>query len=298
MAEKTLRIHQVLFNSNPESIGRSIRSLSAAARHALANTEIDAISIAVGDCSPTPVFADGEGIFPPGHAFTECRYHFFDANLGSGGGNNALWHLAESTPDLLFIANPDTYSAPTLLTEMAARFAEDQDIGIADARQIPMEHPKAYDPSTGDCSWASGACTMVRGAAFNAVGGYADEFFPLYCDDVDLSWRVQLQGHRCVHIPTAVIHHDKRPSASGAPIASEPERYWAVLAGLLLARRWGRPDLAAELEGIVEQGRDKTQLLALEEFRERERAGTVPSPIEGADTVAQFVRGNYADHRF
>ena len=67
-------------------------------------------------------------------------------------------------------------------------------------RQIPYEHPKAYDPVTLDTPWVSGAATLFRREAFDAVGGFDEAIF-MYGEDVDLSWRLRAKGWRLRYQP-------------------------------------------------------------------------------------------------
>lgn len=53
---------------------------------------------------------------------------------------------------------------------------------------------------------ASGACAVYRWAALCNTGLF-DPHFTAYLEDVDLGFRLQLQGQRCAYIPTAVAHH-------------------------------------------------------------------------------------------
>jgi GT2 family glycosyltransferase len=73
--------------------------------------------------------------------------------------------------------------------------------------------------------------------------GLLDEDLVAYCEDVDLNWRAQLAGHRCLFVPTARVYH--RLSATGAgPFASYycGRNFILVLAkdvpGPLLRRHW------------------------------------------------------------
>lgn len=295
----SLRIQFVLFETDPARFVTVVETAAESARLAIDTGVIGSAALAIGDCSPSPSL-DSQGIASAEGAAAplDCAYTFFDANLGSGGGSNELWRARREDSDLLLILNPDTMCSPTLIAELAGFMLQDPSIGIADARQIPMEHPKAFDPTTLDVSWASGACMMLRREAFEAVGLFAAEYFPLYCDDVDLSWRIRLQGYRCVHVPTAVVHHDKRPNLSGRPTASDLEQYWAALGGLLMATRWGRQDLAEDLEISLQKSDDAIQTRALADFLEMRRDGTLPESLPGGERVAEFMSGNYAEHRF
>jgi GT2 family glycosyltransferase len=37
----------------------------------------------------------------------------------------------------------------------------------------------------------------------------------MYCEDVDLAWRLQLAGRRCVFAPAAVVHHHLSATGGG-----------------------------------------------------------------------------------
>jgi GT2 family glycosyltransferase len=57
-----------------------------------------------------------------------------------------------------------------------------------------------------EVDWVSGACMMVRGEAFDAVGGMDEAFF-LYWEDADLCFRLRRAGWSTVYNPTAGITH-------------------------------------------------------------------------------------------
>lgn len=65
-----------------------------------------------------------------------------------------------------------------------------------------------------------GAAALFRRAMLLDIAGPSgeifDENFVTYCEDVDLAWRAQLAGYRCLYVPTAIAHH--RLSATGGGV--------------------------------------------------------------------------------
>lgn len=297
--DASVQVQTVLYRNPFRDVQRFVRAAAAAVRHARAAGLIDDAVLVIGDCSPDPVLEDQEQEALAAEAvalgFRECSYKFFDANLGSGGGENACSEGA--TAEYILVQNPDTYTAPTMLTELL-RVLAGPSVGIAEPRQIPLEHPKAYDPATGNTSWASGACMLVRRSVFESVCGFDAEHFPLYCDDVDFSWRVRLAGHRVVHVPSALVFHDKRTDTDGRVVPAAREVYSGTLARLLLTERYGRPDIANSTVAHIEANGSHDQREALAEYRARSDSGAVPHLLSDGERVAEFVQGEYAVHRW
>jgi Glycosyl transferase family 21 len=294
----SLRIQVVLYHHHPGTAMRVASSIGASMRLARSRETLGRVELHFGDSSPTS-FSPGEieGIETYGvHAgFDETRYVHFDANLGSAGGSNRLADGAHT--DFLLVLNPDTYAAPGLLADLLESALE-PGVGAVDARQLPLEHPKRYDLSTGDTSWASGACMLIRRTAFAAVGGFDDTHFFLHCDDVDLSWRLRLAGWKIRHSPKAVVFHDKRIAGHGSIEPSDTEVYHALRGRLLLARRFGTVEIEADTIASVEHHGSEPQKLAVADFLREAGEGAVPDRIAGAERVAQFIDGEYAEHRF
>jgi N-acetylglucosaminyl-diphospho-decaprenol L-rhamnosyltransferase len=59
-------------------------------------------------------------------------------------------------------------------------------------------------PQTVD--WVSGACFLVRRAAFEQVGGFDEAYF-MYAEDVDLCWRLGRAGWQVAYVPAAEVTH-------------------------------------------------------------------------------------------
>jgi hypothetical protein len=109
-------------------------------------------------------------------------------------------------------------------------------------RQIPYEHPKAYDPASLDTPWVSGAATLFRRSAYEALGGFDDAIF-MYGEDVDLSWRLRAAGWRLTYQPRfAVVHRTYREAAEVKPL----QVFGGVQTNLGLRMRYGGPARIAQ----------------------------------------------------
>lgn len=292
----SVHIQSILYGNSLGDVWRFVRSLRPMIDHARADGLVGDVDVVLGDCSPHARLGPAD-VAELGTVLGEIdlQYRFFDANLMTAKGHNTLAEGVET--DRILVINPDTYASPPLLSHLARAMGQPA-VAIAEARQIPIEHPKAYDPATGETSWASTCCVLIDTGVFRQVGGFDAEHFPLYCDDVDFAWRVRMAGYRVLHVPMASIFHDKRITADGGVGASETESYYSTFAGLMLARRYGRPDIETQIVTWISGHGEPAQRRALNEFRDRERSGTTPVPLAGAERVAEFVGGAYARHRF
>lgn len=298
---RLVRVQSVLFDPSPASLERFLRSLAQSIRSLTGARPDLVVDVALGDCSPEPV-CDPDGIERARWGFTgsgtrAVHYDHFGANLGHGGAQNRLF-AGHEAPDVLVVVNPDTAPAPDLLAVLLGRLGSDPSIGIAEARQLPLEHQKDYDHVTGDTSWASGACAAVDGALFGQLGGYDADTFFLYCDDVDLSWRARLAGRRVVYEPAARVVHDKRLSPGAAETPSDTEIYHSGLASLLLPWKYARPELAeAHVVDFATSPLPVHHAVA-DAFEERRRTGHLPAPIDLDHRVGDFSTYAYAPLRF
>ncbi|MCZ7527352.1 MAG: hypothetical protein M5U14_13820 [Acidimicrobiia bacterium] len=115
---------------------------------------------------------------------------------------------------------------------------------------------------------------------------------------MDLSWRARLAGYRVVHVPRAVVFHDKRIDLDHYVVPATTEIRSSTLARLLLATRYGRPDVVEETIAFVRAAGGDDHRRALAEYRAQAAAGRLPAPLEDAASVAEFVGPHYATHRF
>ena len=194
------------------------------------------------------------------------------ANVGFGRGHNA--NVARGSAPWILVLNPDCVLEPGALGILLDAALADAPEAVAwEMRQIPYEHPKAYDPVTLETPWASGAATLYRRSAFEAVGGFDPAIF-LYGEDVDLSWRLRARGGVLRYVPRAAVVH---PTYSAPNEVKPQQAYGAIFAGLAMRARYG--NFLRLVQGFMMWG---AEWLAPSSFPGR-RAGV-------ARTGARFLR--------
>ena len=67
-------------------------------------------------------------------------------------------------------------------------------------------------------NFAGGACggaAAYRREMLDQIGALDEAFF-FSCEDLDLGWRAQLAGWRCIYAPRALIYHKLSATGGGA----------------------------------------------------------------------------------
>lgn len=62
---------------------------------------------------------------------------------------------------------------------------------------------------------ACGGSSVYRRRMLEDIGLLDDRFF-YSVEDIDLGWRAQLLGYKCVYVPTAIVYHELAASGAGA----------------------------------------------------------------------------------
>lgn len=286
----------VLYGNTPSSLHRAVAAFDNSVRLGEEAGLSDGFVLAFGDASPEPVLDEATvEAWNEAYPHVTITYTFFDENTGTSRGQNRL--SRQTSSDLILLCNPDVVVDGRSLWRMAA-LLDEPTTGLVEAKQLPVEHPKDYDLGSGRTSWGSGAFSMVRREVFEQVGGFDEDTFFLYCDDVDLSWRIRELDLEVLIQPGAVVFHGKQLSTGGEWVPTEAERYYSAEAALLLAHKWSRPDLVAKILTDFKSSPDETHHRARATFLERREAGRLPEPRDADHRVGVFHEGNYARHRY
>ena len=199
--------------------------------------------------------------------FPEVRVIALDDNLGLAGGTNV--GIKASDSPIIATLNNDTEADPNWLAELHRALVEHPEAGSAASKLLLFDRRDTiqsagdfyrvdgipgnrgvWEPDDGRYArpeMVFGACAgaaAYRRTMLEDVGLFEDSFF-MYCEDVDLAFRGQLLGYRCVYAPTAVVYH-MLSATGGGPLASYycGRNFLRVIArdmpGGLLRRTWPR----------------------------------------------------------
>ena len=163
--QRTVGVQSVLYNTERKAIERAVAALARSAE--LAAKICPTVTIRYGDSSLRPCL-DAQELesLRQHYPSVPIDYTFFGGNLGSARGHNEL--SKSNGADIFLIQNPDVIVAPRLIEIMVTEFNR-PGVGMVEAKQLPIEHPKDYDPQTGETGWATTACTMIPAPLFREL---------------------------------------------------------------------------------------------------------------------------------
>ena len=151
-------------------------------------------------------------------------------NRGFAFANNV--GVREARGKWIGLINNDAYPDPDWLSNlMTAASGSDSAFASFASRLIQSEDPTRLDGAgdvyhMGGLAWRRyhnrpvqlvgrvaeevfspcAAAALYSRKAFSDVGGFDEEFFS-YHEDVDIGFRLRLQGYRCLYVPNAIVKH-------------------------------------------------------------------------------------------
>ncbi|HSO96915.1 MAG TPA: glycosyltransferase family 2 protein [Acidimicrobiia bacterium] len=190
-------------------------------------------------------------------------------NLGYAGGANR--GIAETDTPVVAVCNPDAHVAAGTAGALVGRLDAEPRLGAVgpavfepdgspypSGREIPStidavghalferlwpDNPftRRYrqldaDPDRPrDVDWVSGAAVWLRRTALDAVDGWDARYF-MYCEDVDLCWRLRDAGWRVAYEPAGRVVHIHGASTRRHPYRMIVAHHRSLLR--FAARRW------------------------------------------------------------
>ena len=292
----SLQIQSVIYKNTVPSLLRAIEGLDNAILYCHKNgLDINA-KLCYGDASLSPVL-EKQTIDEIQNSYDNLsfEYSFFGFNSGTAQGHNRLGEKCDA--EYMMIMNPDVILESRCIYELLSSLQDDK-VGMAEARQTPLELSKTYDMDTLETEWASTACTVFKSQIFRQLNGFDYLTFFMYCDDLDFSWRMRLAGYKIIYNPRAVVFHAKTLSSAGSWKPTSAEIYYSAEAAILMAYKYSNP---ARVEKLLRQfdtvgGEDEKK--AANAFRKRRRENNLPAPIDSNHKVAKFIGDYYSEMRF
>jgi len=168
--------------------------------------------------------------------FAKVRTILLDQNLGFSGGYNE--GIKQIDSEFIVLLNSDIEVSPGWLDPIIAYMETAPTIaacqpkildfnkkshfeyagasgGFIDILGYPfcrgrlfqtLEEDKGQYDNSQDIFWASGACLIVRKAAYEKVGGLEEDFFA-HMEEIDLCWRFWNNGYRVTVCTESVVYH-------------------------------------------------------------------------------------------
>ncbi|MDP6952452.1 MAG: glycosyltransferase family 2 protein [Alphaproteobacteria bacterium] len=149
-------------------------------------------------------------------------------NVGFAAANNR--GAEDVNAELIATLNPDAFPQADWLERLCAAAADHRDVAMFGSTQISDRDPSRFD-GVGDAYLSAGipwrgehgravtplpplaktfspcaAAALYRRDAFESIGGFDEAFF-CYCEDIDLGFRLRLQGQRCFQVADARVRH-------------------------------------------------------------------------------------------
>ena len=199
--------------------------------------------------------------------YPEVRLVQLEENEGFTGAGNA--GIEEARGEIVVLLNNDTEAAPGWLGELVAAFERHPEAGMVASKMLLFDARDRFHTAGDTYSidglpgnrgvWekdegqydaeeyvfsACGGAAAYRREMLDQIGLFDRDFF-FSCEDVDLGWRAQLAGWRCVYVPGAVVYHHL--AATGGDVTASyynGRNYLWVIAknypGPLLRKHWAK----------------------------------------------------------
>ncbi len=169
--------------------------------------------------------------------YAEVRVIALRENRGFTGACNAGMEAARG--EIVVLLNNDTEVDPRWAEALVDAFKRHPEVGLVASKMLLFDQRDRFH-TAGDLYrvdgrplnrgvWerdrgqydreeyvfsACGGSAAYRRAMLDDIGLLDDDFF-FSCEDVDLGWRAQLAGYRCLYTPRAVVYHHLAATGGG-----------------------------------------------------------------------------------
>jgi GT2 family glycosyltransferase len=166
---------------------------------------------------------------------------YLKKNFGfSGGVNKGINYALDNNAKFIALLNNDAVAENNWINSLVSGIKDDSEIGIITSKILSSKGDMI--DSTGEflSNWclpfprgrheknidkydklkvvfgASGGATLYRSSLFDSVSLFDEDFFAYY-EDVDISFRTQLNGWKIAYEPSAIVYHKTGATSSKIP---------------------------------------------------------------------------------
>lgn len=168
--------------------------------------------------------------------FPEVHIIALDQNYGFCKGYNL--GLAELNEEYFLLLNSDVEVTPNWLEPLMDLMEGDASIAACQPKLLDFNHKNTFEyagaaggfldymgtpfcqgrilqtlekdvhqyDTEGPIHWASGAALMIRARLFKTLGGFDERFFA-HMEEIDLCWRLRIQGFQVFSCPKSTVYH-------------------------------------------------------------------------------------------
>ncbi|MBU3926495.1 MAG: glycosyltransferase family 2 protein, partial [Bacteroidetes bacterium] len=162
------------------------------------------------------------------NTYPEIHVIALSQNVGFAAANNLA--LGTIQTDYVALLNNDAFPDTMWLNNLITALETHPEAGFVASKMLFYHQPDVIDRagdaftkagtallrgrgamanSYNEIGWVFGACAgaaLYRMSMLNDIGTFDKNFFLLY-EDVDLSFRAQLKGYKCLFVPEAIVYH-------------------------------------------------------------------------------------------
>jgi GT2 family glycosyltransferase len=166
----------------------------------------------------------------------EVKIIALDNNYGFAGGYNR--GFAEMPEKYYVMLNADVEVPPGFINQLVEMMERDKDVAVCQPKLLSLSNPRMFEHGgaaggmidflgypfcrgrifdtseedfrqyniSAEIFWASGACCMIRRAAYWKINGLY-EFFFMHSEEIDMCWRLIAEGYQIMYCPTTFVYH-------------------------------------------------------------------------------------------
>lgn len=180
-------------------------------------------------------------------------------NLGYAGGNNFGFSAIKHASKFTIFLNNDTFVDPSFIEPLISElennprsmqtvpkifYAKEKNtvwygggrvnLALSLVRHIGIRSNKneKYNKRI-EVDYATGCCFCIRSDDFTRLGMF-DERYKMYCEDVDLSLKINKDGGKIIYIPTSNVWHHVSISLGGSYTISKWRKKYSSVMKLIL----------------------------------------------------------------